>query len=154
MFTPSVTASRVAVVIALAIPPAWAASARATPAPSASPAVSPACSLWVLTTGTQLLYRDFYSPSLTYDPKKWPLLMAHAKAARAVFVDPRLADALPRYDALVRSLGVIGKRLISGDRSSAYRALKSAQPDLRATVAAVRKADVVCKSGSTVLHFD
>jgi hypothetical protein len=80
--------------------------------------------------------------------------MAQARAARRVFkTHPRLASASPRYDAFVRSLAIVGKRLIAGNRSGAYHELKSAAPDLRAVVRVAKRTHLVCKSGTTVLRF-
>lgn len=97
---------------------------------------------------------QFNSPSLTMNAKKWPRLMAEAREARAVFVNhPRLRPVLPHYDAFTSSLGRVGKLLIAGRRAAAYRELKSAVPDLKAVVAAVKRVKLVCKSSGVTLHF-
>jgi hypothetical protein len=115
--------------------------------------VSPPCALYAVTLVTETLVRDFNSPNLTTNAKKWPLLMGEARTARTVFVNhPRLRPVLPRYDALVRSLGSVGKLLIAGHRAAAYRELKLAVPDLKAVVAAAKRVNLVCKSGGVTVH--
>jgi hypothetical protein len=143
------------VLLALALLPATAQAAGAGGDAAASPAaaISPDCSLYAVTLSVRLMLSDFNSPKLTINAKKWPLLMAQAKAARAAFADPRLAPVRPRYDALVRQLAVVGARLVKGDRAGAYAALKAAKPDLDAVLAAAKRGNVVCKSGSTIFHI-
>ena len=120
---------------------------------SARASVSPPCALYAVTLVTETLVHDFNSPNLTLNAKKWPRLMAEARTARAVFVShPRLRPALPHYDALVTSLGSVGKLLIAGHRAAAYRRLKLAVPDLKAVVAAAKRINLVCKSGGVTLH--
>jgi hypothetical protein len=118
---------------------------------SANATISPNCSLYAVTLTVRVLLQDFNSPKLLINAKKWPRLMAEAKAARAAFTDPRLAPVRPRYDDLVRRLAVVGTRLARGDRAAAYAALKAGKPDLQAVLAAAKRGNVVCKSGSTVI---
>jgi hypothetical protein len=121
---------------------------------STRPSVSPPCALYAVTLVTETLVHQFNSPNLTMNAKKWPRLMAEARTARAVFVNhPRLRPVLPHYDALVNSLGKVGKLLIAGRRAAAYRELKRAVPDLKAVVAAAKRVKLACKSGGVTLHF-
>jgi hypothetical protein len=121
---------------------------------SSGASVSPTCALYAVTLVTETLVRDFNSPNLTVNAKKWPLLMTDARKGRAVFLNhPRLRPVLPRYDAVVRSLGGVGKLLIAGHRVAAYRELKLAVPDLKAVVAAAKRVNLVCKSAGVTLHI-
>lgn len=113
--------------------------------------ISPDCSLYAVTLTVRVLLRDFNSPKLTLNASKWPRLMTEAKAARAAFTDPRLAPVRPQYHDLVRRLAVVGAKLQAGQRAAAYTTLKAAKPDLNAVLAAAKRGNVVCKSGSTVI---
>jgi hypothetical protein len=116
--------------------------------------LSPPCALYAVTLVTETLVQQFNSPNLTMNAKKWPLLMGDARKGRAVFVNhPRLRSTLPRYDALVRSLGSVGKLLIAGHRAAAYRELKLAVPDLKAVVAGAKRVKLACTSGGVTVHF-
>lgn len=127
------------------------------PLASAGPArtggVSPLCSLYAVTLTAELLTQDFNSPKLAVNAKKWPLLMTQAKNARIAFDHPPLLVVRDRYDSLARRLGVVGARLLSGDRKAAYAELKSAGPDLAAVVGVARRAHLACRSGTTVLYI-
>lgn len=118
-----------------------------------SAAVTPLCSLYVVTVSTEVLLQDFNSPKLTYNAKKWPLLMAQAKNARIAFAAAPLLSARSRYDSLVRRLGVVGGRLIKGDRRGAYAELKSANPDLQAVVDVAQKRHLACRSATTTFYI-
>lgn len=121
--------------------------ASATSAGAAAP-VSPLCSLYGVTVTTEVLTREFNSPSLSLDLRKWPLLMAQAKAARKAFSGPPLLPVRPRYDSLVRRLGRVGVSLGEGHRAAAHKELEAAVPDLDAVLAVAKRAHLVCKSGS------
>jgi hypothetical protein len=127
------------------------------PLASAGPArtggVSPLCSLYGVTLTTELLTQDFDSPKLTVNAKKWPLLMTQAKNARTAFGHPPLLAVRDRYDSLVRRLGVVGERLLAGDRKAAYAELESARPDLAAVVGVARRAHLACRSGANVFYI-
>jgi hypothetical protein len=137
--------------------PALLAALVLAPLASARPAqtggVSPLCSLYGVTLTIELLTQDFNSPKLTVNARKWPLLMAQAKNARTAFGHPPLLVVRDRYDSLVRRLGVVGGRLLSGDRNAAYAELKSAGPDLAAVVRVARRAHLACRSGTTVFYI-
>jgi hypothetical protein len=127
-------------------------AAAARPAGASTDAtISPDCSLYAVTLTVRVLLQDFNSPKLTINASKWPRLMTEAKAARAAFTDPRLAPVRPKYHDLVRRLAVVGTKLEAGQRAAAYTALKAAKPDLNAVLAAAKRGNVVCKSGSTVI---
>jgi hypothetical protein len=115
--------------------------------------VSPLCSLYAVTTATELLLKDFNSPNLTTNAKKWPLLIAQAKNARLAFAAPPLLSVRPRYDSLVGHLRVVGERLIAGNRAGAYAELKAGAPDLAAVVAVARRARLACRSGTTIFYI-
>jgi hypothetical protein len=140
----------VALVTARGRPAAAHPAAGGTPASPAA-TISPGCSLYAVTLTVRVLLQDFDSPKLTINASKWPRLMSEAKTARAAFTDPRLAPVRPRYDDLVRRLAVVGAKLEVGQRAAAYMALKAAKPDLNAVLAAAKRGNVVCKSGSTVI---
>lgn len=131
----------------------WVGTAVGAPDSTGS-AISPPCALYAVTLVGETLLHDFNSPNLTLNAKKWPRLMTEARTARAVFLNhPRLRPALPHYDALVSSLGKVGKLLIAGHRAAAYRELKLAAPDLKAVVSAAKRVNLVCKSNGVTLHI-
>lgn len=120
-------------------------------AASTDATISPDCSLYAVTLTVRVLLQDFNSPNLTINASKWPRLMREAKAARAAFTDPRLVPVRSQYHDLVRRLAVVGAKLDAGRRAAAYTTLKAAKPDLKAVLAAAKRGNVVCKSGSTVI---
>lgn len=127
-------------------------SAAATPQTARSGAVTPLCSLYVVTVVTEVLLTDFHSPKLSYNAKKWPLLMAQARNARSAFSRAPLLVVRDRYDSLVAHLGVVGRKLIAGDRNAAYAELKAARPDLEAVTAAAKRAHLACKAGGALAY--
>jgi hypothetical protein len=129
------------------------AAPSANAAPSAGANVSPLCSLYAVTLTTEVLLKEFNSPKLTTNAKKWPLLMAQAKNARLAFARPPLLAVRSRYDSLVDRLRVVGERLVAGDRGAAYAELKAAAPDLAAVLAVARRARLACRSGTTVFYI-
>lgn len=115
--------------------------------------VTPLCSLYVVTITTELLITDFNSPKLRYNAKKWPLLMAQARNARSAFRRAPLLIVRDRYDTLVDRLGIVGRKLIAGDRKAAYAELKGSRPDLKEITAVAGRAHLACRAGTSVLYI-
>jgi hypothetical protein len=142
---PFFRASAVSVVVAAAL----CASARA----QSVAKVSPSCSLYVVVLSTDVLTQNWNSPSLRFDPKKWPLLMAQATNARPVFDQGELTRVRDEYTALVTDLGLVGSRLKRGDRAGALAELHAAAPHLAAVKAAARRATLVCRTKDGVARI-
>lgn len=116
-------------------------------------ATTPLCSLYVVTLTTEVLITDFNSPSLSYNAKKWPLLMAQARNARLAFSVTPLLSVRDRYDSLVDRLRVIGAKLIAGSRKAAYVQLKASRPDLNAVTAVAEHAHLACRAGTSLFYI-
>lgn len=125
----------------------------ATPHAAKSEAVTPLCSLYAVTLTTEVLITDFNSPKLSYNAKKWPLLMAQARNARSAFSHAPLLVVRDRYDSLVDHLGVVGKKLLAGNRKAAYAELTAGQPDLKAVTAVAEHAHLACRVGTSFAYI-
>jgi hypothetical protein len=115
--------------------------------------VSPSCSLYVVVLSADVLTQAWNSPSLRFDPKKWPLLMAQATNARPVFDQGELTRVRREYSAFVTDLGLVGSHLNRGDRTGAIAELHAAAPHLAAVKAAARTANLVCQTKGSVLRI-